>query len=135
MLSFSDMVKRHAKPLPSRPNEGLVKRKETPPAPQKKLPPPPQPQETRDKGQDVSPARALRTESPPKTPLKGIHDFTYPFFPSLFHPAVLCYHTKLCANKTQNHARWCPCVSPEVIRMRLALQDWDTCRIRMNLKL
>lgn len=135
MLSFSDTVKRHAKTLPSRPNEGLFKRGETPPAPDKELPPPPQPQEPRDKGQDVSPARALRTESPPKTPLKGIHDFTYPFFPSLFHPVVLCYSTKLCANEPQHHARWYHCVSREATRMRLVLQDQDTSRIRMNSRL
>ncbi|QDS71989.1 hypothetical protein FKW77_001592 [Venturia effusa] len=65
-----DTIKRHEKTLPSRPNEGMVRRGETHPPPEKELPPPPQSQEMRDKAQDVRPARALKTESSPETPLK-----------------------------------------------------------------
>lgn len=49
--------------------------------------------------------------------------------------AVLCNSTRLCANKPQQHARWCHCVSLEAIRMCLVLQRWESRRTRMNSRL
>jgi hypothetical protein len=63
-----------------------VKGKKTPPTPEKELPPPPVPHETRDRGQDVHSERALKTALRLETPMKGIHNFAYPFLPI---PAVL----------------------------------------------
>jgi hypothetical protein len=90
-----ETVKKHVKGLPSRPNEGLVKGKYMPPAPEKQLPLPPTHQESGDGGQGVRSGQALKMALRLEKPMKGIHNFAYLFLPApaQFLLGIVCKQT------------------------------------------